>query len=134
MNEVRFKVVGYPPAKSEALSMLGVGHPHSGRVVGLLEAARVAIADTDFRPFEGPIGLEVVLHAPAGKEPWDATNYLGGIGDVLEEKGRRGVLAHLGELANVALYPNDRQIREVHYRQQLDPEPGYEVRVFRLDV
>jgi hypothetical protein len=27
-------------------------------------------------------------------------NYLGGIGDVLKQKGRRGVLAHLGELAS----------------------------------
>lgn len=34
---------GYPPAKSEALSMLGSGHPHASRVRALLTAARVAL-------------------------------------------------------------------------------------------
>jgi hypothetical protein len=65
----------------------------------------------------GPIGLDVTLYAPPGRNPWDATNYLGGIGDVLEDKRRRGILPHLGSLRDVFLYLNDRQIREVHYRQ-----------------
>ena len=83
-REVSFDVAGWPPAKSEALSMLGPVHSHKDRVLVLLEAARSAIASSGRRPFIGPIGLDVTLRAPAGKDPWDATNYLGGIGDVLE--------------------------------------------------
>lgn len=130
-REIRFRVEGYPPAKNEALSMLGPRHPHSARVVSLLEAARDALGATV--PFEGPIGLEVRLFR-AGADPWDATNYLGGIGDALEAKDRRGHLEHLGELAWVALYRNDRQIREVHFSEAAAASPGYEVRVFQLDV
>ena len=132
MDEVRFTVAGYPPAKNEALSMLGAGHSHSTRVLDLLQAAHAGVAGKDFRPFEGPIGLDVVLFVSTN-DPWDATNYLGGIGDVLEEKGRRGSLHHLGELATVALYRNDRQIREVHFREEPGVLAGYEVRVYRLD-
>jgi hypothetical protein len=35
--------------------------------------------------------------------PSDATSYLGGIGDVLEEKSRLGALDHLGGLAAAAV-------------------------------
>jgi hypothetical protein len=64
----------------------------------------------------------------------DATNYLGGIGDVLEGKAHRGALEHLGELAAVALYANDRQIQEVHYRCERAAEPQYTVRLWVLDA
>jgi hypothetical protein len=131
IDEVRFTVEGYPPAKNEALS-LGAGHSHSARVVDLLRAAQAAVSGADFLPFEGPIGLDVLLFV-SGADPWDATNYLGGIGDVLEEKGRRGSLDHLGDLATVALYRNDRQIREVRFREETSTAAGYEVRVYRLD-
>ena len=61
----------------------------------------------------------------------DATNYLGGIGDVLEDKSRRsaGDIAHLGDLVDVALYRNDNLIREVQYRLKLATEASYSVRV-----
>jgi hypothetical protein len=134
MNEVRFRVDGYPPGKNEARSMLAPGHPHAHRVRALLEAARTTIASSSFRPFEGPIGLDVVVHAVAGRDPWDATNYLGGIGDVLEVKSRRGALDHLGDLGTVAIYRNDRQIQEVHYQQLAASSTSYEVRIYRLDV
>jgi hypothetical protein len=75
------------------------------------------------------LGLEVVLKAPT-QPPSDATNYLGGIGDTLEAKGRRGNLDHLGDLAFVALYPNDRQIQEVRYVWVRAPENRYHVRVW----
>ncbi len=39
MREVSFTVAGLPPAKNEALSMLGVGHGHAERVRALLVAA-----------------------------------------------------------------------------------------------
>ena len=60
----------------------------------------------------------------------DATNFLGGIGDVMEAKTRRGVLEHLGDLATVALYANDRQIHEVHYRWEHGDETGYRLRLW----
>lgn len=80
-----------------------------------------------------PIGLEAVVRAPEGQDPWDATDYLGGIGDVLEDKSRRGAAVdHLGDLLSVALYRNDRQIREVHYRQEPAAHAHYLVRVWIL--
>jgi hypothetical protein len=133
MEEVIVSVAGFPPAKNEALSMFGASHSHAERVRLLLMAAEQAIAGTAFQPLTGPIGLEVVLHAPAGSDPWDATNYLGGIADVLQDKGRVGIpLVHLGHLAKVALYPNDRQIREIHYRQEEGQPLGYRVRIWAL--
>ena len=112
--------------------MLGAGHGHAVRVRALLEAAKAAISP-DFVLLQGALGLDVELWAPAQLDPWDATNYLGGIGDVLEEKNRRGILAHLAGLESVALYANDRQIREVHYRQVPAERAGYRVRVWELE-
>jgi hypothetical protein len=132
-REVIFTVESWPPAKNEALSMLGAGHSHAPRVRTLLEAARRAIGPA-FALLQGPIGLEVELTAPSEGEPWDATNYLGGIGDVLEAKSRRGELSHLGDLNGVALYSNDRQIREVHYRQLIGERASYRVRVWELEA
>jgi hypothetical protein len=84
--------------------------------------------------FQGPIGLEVECHADPSRQPWDATNYLGGIADVLEDKSRRrpGSLAHLGDLAGVWVYGNDRQIKEVHYQEIAGKRPRYRVRIWRL--
>ncbi|MCW3050298.1 MAG: hypothetical protein JWO74_4582 [Solirubrobacterales bacterium] len=74
------------------------------------------------------VALEVVLRCP-GDPPSDATNYLGGITDVLEAKTHRGTLDHLGDLAGVALYDNDRQVRELAFRHE-DPRPArYTVRL-----
>ena len=131
-TELTFEVADLPPAKNEAKSMFAEGHPHSGRVLALLRAARGA-AGTSPRPLFGgsTIGLEVTVTAPI-EPPSDATNYLGGIGDVLEAKTRRGALGHLEELAKVALYDNDRQIHEVHYRWQRGAPTGYRVRIWRL--
>lgn len=133
MIEITIEVEGFPPAKNEALSMFGAGHTHAARVRRLLEAAQTATG-TEFKPFTGPVGLEVSLWAVAGQAPWDATNYLGGIADVLQDKGRVGTsLDHLGDLAKVALYRNDRQIRDVQYHQDEDGESvGYRVRVWPL--
>ncbi len=74
--------------------------------------------------------MEVTLRS-LGPPPSDATNYLGGVADVLEAKGHRGRLDHLGPLAAVALYDNDRQIREVHFRHEPGAE-GYVVRLWAL--
>ena len=64
--------------------------------------------------------------------PSDATNYLGGVGDVLEAKGHRGALEHLSDLASLALYTNDHQIQEVHYRYERGLGPRYTVRIWAL--
>lgn len=72
----------------------------------------------------------MVLTSP-DPPPSDATNYLGGIADVLEAKHLRGPMGHLGELAGVALYDNDKQVHEVHFVYQEGPGPAYEVRLWR---
>ncbi len=134
VREIKFQVEDFPPAKNEALSMLGPGHGHAQRVLKLLDAAREAVVASKFQQLTGPIGLEVTVHASADQDPWDATNYLGGIADVLEDKGRRGPLEHLGDRRDVALYKNDRQIREVHYRQVHGSAARYHVRIWSLDL
>jgi hypothetical protein len=114
--------------------MLGAGHSHAPRVIALLTAARDSIEAAGFLPFDtGAIGLEVVLYAPAEVDPWDATNYLGGIADVLEDKGRRGgTIDHIGELGSVSVYRNDRQIKQVAYSQRQGDDARYAVRIWQL--
>jgi hypothetical protein len=130
MDEVSFTVVGYPPAKNEAKSMLATGHTHASRVLDLLRAARDAVVGGTWSARPGDsLGLELVLTSPA-PPPSDATNYLGGVGDVLEVKSRRGELAHLADLTTVALYENDRQFHNVRYRWQVGTAVEYTVRIW----
>lgn len=127
-GSISFEVPGYPPVKNEALSMLGPGHPYAPRVRLLLEAAREACAAQSFTPVDdGHIALDVIFRCPPGQNPADATNYLGGIADVLEDKSHRGPLDHLGTLATVRLYRNDRQIKQVSYREIEADQPSYTV-------
>jgi hypothetical protein len=134
VREITFTVVGYPPGKNEAKSMLGDGHSHASRVRLLLDAARSASQAQGFVPIEtGRVGLDVVVNATTEEPTWDATNYLGGIADVLEHKAHRGPLEHLGELAAVWLYRNDRQIKQLSYRETAATEARYTVTVRRLD-
>jgi hypothetical protein len=134
-RELSFRVPGLPPAKNEALSMLGAGHSHAPRVLELLRATKNALERSGFARVEaGPVALEVVVHAPPGHDPWDATNYLGGIADVLEEKSWRGTLEHLGEVRHVWVYRNDRQIKEVSYRQLEASDAYYTVRIRELST
>jgi hypothetical protein len=86
MAEVSFEVEGLPPAKNEAKSMLAAGHVYAERVLALLEAAAAAPTFGGAR-----LGLELVVTAPVPL-PSDATNYLGGVADVLEAKEHRGAL------------------------------------------
>lgn len=133
MSEIAFIVDGFPPAKNEALSMFGAGHSHSPRVIALLRAAGDEVSGHVFVPFAGPIGLDVVLYSPSGVDPWDATNYLGGIADVLQDKAHLRIsTTHLGALVKVSLYKDDRQIREIHYRQEERAAVAYRVRVWSL--
>jgi len=129
-NQVSFEVVGFPPPKGEAISMLGAGHHHAPRVRLLLEAARHALDEQAFTPIQdGPVALDVVVRCPDCGNPADATNLLGGVADVLEEKSHRGPLEHLEALAKVWLYRNDRQIKQVSYREVVADEVSYTVTV-----
>ncbi|MCX6023447.1 MAG: hypothetical protein NTZ05_17300 [Chloroflexi bacterium] len=130
MGEIAFEVEGFPPNKYEGLSLFNARHGQARQVRQLLEAAQQAISRTGFAVIADPlpVGLEVTLFAenPGG----DATNYLGGIGDVLQDtKAGRG---HLGGLADAALYENDRQLQEIQYRLRPDARPHYTVRVWNL--
>jgi hypothetical protein len=132
---ISFPVPGYPPSKSEAKSMLSDGHQHAPRVQALLTAAREALrAQPGFpAPAVGPVRLDLVVHPGPDQDLWDATNYLGGIADVLEDKSRRRpVVDHLGELATVHLYGNDRQIKQLTYTEEQRPEAGYVVTIRTL--
>jgi hypothetical protein len=113
--------------------MLAAGHVHAKRVLDLLTAAELGVKAAGWQfQVGGSLGMEVVLTSPA-PPPSDATNYLGGVGDTLEDKVRRGDLAHLGELAGVALYANDRLFHDVRYRWEPATEIGYSVRIWVRD-
>jgi hypothetical protein len=129
MHEITIEVDGYPPAKNEAKSTLAAGHVHAERVLALLQAAsHEARSGVVVFPDES-LGLELIVTSPA-PPPSDATNYLGGVADVLEDKQHRGDLPHLGEFANLALYRNDRQFHDVRYRWEQGSDVRYRVRIW----
>src|SRR5437773_3142430 len=106
--------------------MLGASHGHAPRVRKLLQTARAAAEDQGFLGFgTRSIGLDVRLASPRDGNRSDATNYLGGIADVLEDKAHRGKLEHLGDLAVFGLYANDRQIEAVHYSWEAGNSTAY---------
>lgn len=134
VNQITFEVAGYPPAKNEAKSIISADHLYLKRGLLLLEAAYRARAEQGFAPIaDRAIALDVVLKVPPGPAQSDAANYLGGIGDVLEDKTHRGSLDHLGDLAAVWLYSNDRQIKQVSYRETEASHPSYTVTLRALD-
>lgn len=132
IRDISLSVSGYPPTKSEAKSLLSGDHPQFPRVQALLRAAAEALAEGAESFGSRSLGLEVVVTGPS-EAPADATNSLGGIGDVLQEKKRRGSLTHLGSLADVSLFTDDRQIRQVHYREERAERPAYRLRLWPLD-
>jgi hypothetical protein len=115
------------------------------KVEALLKAAREAAREANrlegFTGFgERRIRLDVVVHAGSDEdeEPWDATNYLGEIADVLEGKAKKllaqpGLLDWLGDLINVGLYNDDRQIKEINYREVQSDRERYIVTLSALD-
>jgi len=109
--------------------MPAADHPLADRVLELLRCAKSAADANGFCGFrEARIGLEVTAYySPDFLPPSDAANCLGGIGDVLEDKGRRGPLARF------SLCGNDRQICEVAYREATAETAGYHVRLWELD-
>lgn len=80
-----------------------------------------------------PVGLELVVTAEKPDAiPGDATNYLGGVADVLQANRINADLTYLGNLAGVSLFHDDRQIRDVRYSVKRNEEFGYSVRVWVL--
>jgi hypothetical protein len=133
--EITLEVDGWPPTKAEAKSLLAAGHPHAERVRALLFAARQAAQEYGWATTSVDIGLDLVVRGPA-RPASDATNYLGGVGDVLQEKVSRHNLnvSHLADLATVALYVDDRQIREIRYAEEPADRPSYSIRVYEVSV
>jgi hypothetical protein len=134
MLALSFDVDGLPPLKNGALSILAAGNRQAIRVRALLEAACLAAQRSGWTPLTDRVSLDVVLRRPPEHHSGDATNFLGGIGDVLQDK-RHGLgisLAHLGVLVDVALFVDDRQIRQISYREEEAPTPSYSIRVTTL--
>ncbi|GAA4440637.1 hypothetical protein GCM10023170_013490 [Phytohabitans houttuyneae] len=133
-STIAFDVHGLPPLKNEALSIFSAGHRQAGRVRTLLEAACAAAQRTGWTALAHPVALDVVLRRPPDHHSGDVTNFLSGIGAVLQDKRRSAAVsvAHLGVLVDVALYVDDRQIRQLSYREEHADEPSYTVRVSTL--
>jgi hypothetical protein len=129
-----FEVNGLPPVRTEALSIFSAGHRQAGRVRTLLEAACAAAQQSGWVPLTEPVELDVVLRCPPEHHGYDAVTLLGGIGAVLQDKKRAAsvALAHLGALVDVTLYLDDRQIRQLTYREEPAETPSYLVRVAAL--
>jgi hypothetical protein len=119
-NSIRFEVPGKPPLKNEAISVFNSKHGQADRIRALLQAAKRACQKHGFAPIDkGSVALDVITRAPGG----DAANIVGGIADVLENKpirSHRSSIDHLGDLATVWLYRDDKQIKQITYRE----EPG----------
>lgn len=126
-----FDVAGFPPIKNEARSLLAANHGQRERVQRLLAAAAAAAHRVGWTTSDAHIELDVTVRSPTPRPPGDATNFLGGIGDVLQgRKAGQGVnLSHLGKLAGFALFNDDSQIVKVAYRVVVDTVASYTVQV-----
>ena len=81
----------------------------------------------------GAIGLELLVSVPPERRVADATNMLGGVGDVLQARSTGADTSHLGALADVACYSDDNQIHEITYKNVVATTAGYRVRIWTLD-
>jgi hypothetical protein len=131
MVELLISVDGLPPKKSEAKSLWAADHPHANAVRKLLVGVHDKWAGN--APLEAPVGLDLILWAPDNADLGDATNYLGGIGDVLQARRPTNIdLGHLGGLAQVAIVKDDRQVRRISYELIVSSPSRYRVRVWEL--
>ena len=114
------------PLKDFAASL----HKQARQVRSLLESARAAANSAGWKCAPGLVSLELIVRGD-GRPPGDATNYLGGVADVLQAKKDHVMidLGYLGELRDVALYVNDRQINRVGYSEEAAKRTSYVVRV-----
>lgn len=124
---VEIGVPGLPPAKGVHQSPLHVENRHVDRARTLLEALARVIPH-EFVPLRCAVALDVTLYSPLRCPPGDALNFLGGIGDVLQRK-QLDLAGHMGSLADLAPYDDDRQIRRVRFDQRTAAVLSYVVRV-----
>jgi hypothetical protein len=76
--------------------------------------------------------LELTIRCPS-RPDGDATNLLGGVADVLQTTvSPNADVTHLGDLAAIGLYLDDRQISRISYRELPADEVSYHVRVSTL--
>jgi predicted RNA-binding Zn ribbon-like protein len=120
-------VAGLPPAKGGHQSPLHIENRHVDRARLLLDAVARVIPH-DFVPLRCAVALDLTLYSPLRCPPGDALNFLGGVGDVLQRKPL-DLAGHLGSLAGLALYDDDRQIRRVRFDQRTAADLSYVVRV-----
>ncbi|MEV0717659.1 hypothetical protein [Asanoa sp. NPDC050611] len=130
---VSFEVAGLPPQKTETLSILSAGHRQAERVRALLLAALAAAQRSGWTPLRTAVALDVVVRGPA-RHVGSAPRFLAGVADVLSDKRGRLTGTHLGVLADVALFADERQIQSISYREEPADEPSYVVRVAALGV
>jgi hypothetical protein len=131
-KSMEFEVPGLPPAKNEALSMFNPDHRHAPRVRRLLAAAQGALVEQgDGTGFENvELGIKVTVTYSGGMTLCDLSNFLGGIADVLEDKGHRYNIEHLGALTAVSLYDNDRQLVDTRIARRRGDIDSYTVRLW----
>jgi hypothetical protein len=128
---IEFDVDGWPPLKNEASSLFSARHSHAERVRKLLVAAAEAVALDGWNRVADDVALEVTVRSPTPRPRGDATNFLGGIGDVLQGRPVSDALdlSHLADLDAVALFDDDQQIQRIAYNVVVGPGPSYTVRV-----
>ncbi|GAA1854857.1 hypothetical protein [Asanoa iriomotensis] len=131
VKTIMFDVADWPPIKNEATSLFAARHPQRRRVESLLAAAAAAIAEANWTIVANDIALDITIYSPAPRPPGDATNFLGGIADVLQGRPVSPNLdmTHLGGLRDVALFADDRQIQQIGYRVVQGTGPAYSVQV-----
>lgn len=128
-----FEVRGMPPQKTETLSILSAGHRQAERVRVLLLAALAAAQQSGWTPVRTAVALEIVVRGSV-EHVGSAPRFLAGVADVLSDKRGRLTGTHLGVLADVTLFADERQIRSISYREEPADEPSYLVRVAALSV
>lgn len=133
-EQICLSVKGLPPKKNEAISLFSPKHGDRRSVLELLRMTEQALDKSAWNPTERrPVGLELVVTAEKPDViPGDATNYLGGVADVLQANRINADLTQLGDLAEVSLFHDDRQIRELRYSVKGSEKLGYGVRVWLL--
>lgn len=128
-DAIELEVKGWPPKKSEAKSLFAADHPKADRVKALLRAARDAARRDRWSLVTGQVALELIIYCP-GRPDGDATNFLGGVADVLQGTAPPNVdVTHLRDLAAIGLYTDDKQISRISYRELPAAEVFYRVRV-----
>ncbi len=110
-SAVRIEVVGGPPIYDPAFSISNPKHPRHGSYVRLKVAAKKTLGAKPL--LQGDLTIKIVYHAQVKGLKGDSANIIGGIANALES----------------IIYPNDKQLREIHYLEMEASEERYSVMV-----